>query len=89
MMVSQKEIIEELRGECNGCKRDMLADRIEAEGIAPDSSVDALIAEAVAKEREACAKLCDAIAGNPKDFFEQFRRGAGRCAADIRARGQK
>lgn len=34
-MVSQKEIIEELRGECNGYKRDMLADRIEAEGIAP------------------------------------------------------
>ena len=34
-MVSQKEITEELRGECNGCKRDMLADRIEAEGIAP------------------------------------------------------
>ena len=80
VMVSQKEIIEELRGECNGCKRDMLADRIEAEGIAPESSVDALIAEAVATEREACAQLCDARwqYGNAVD-----------CSQAIRARGQK
>lgn len=34
-MVTQNEIIEALCGECNGFKRDMLADRIEAEGIAP------------------------------------------------------
>lgn len=31
--VTIDEICMELRGECNGCKRDMLADRIEAYGI--------------------------------------------------------
>jgi hypothetical protein len=38
-------------------------------------------------EREACAKICDRLAGNRDDFTSEYRRGAGRCAADIRARG--
>ena len=37
-------------------------------------------------EREACAKVCDTQAGNTKDFRQEFRRGAGHCAAAIRAR---
>ena len=33
MKVTKKEIVEALRGECNGYQRVVLADRIEAEGI--------------------------------------------------------
>ena len=45
----------------------------------------AYAAAQVAAERERCAKVCDSVAGNSKDHSDQFRRGAGRCAADIRA----
>lgn len=49
------------------------------------AKLSAQLATAREDMKEECAKVCDTIAGNDKDFWPERRRGAGQCAAAIRA----
>lgn len=58
----------------------------EPDDIGPtDVNIQAFAESVWAAERERCAKLCDSVARNYRDHTDQFRRGAGHCAAAIRA----
>lgn len=60
----------------------------------PNSPLARIVRKAVAKEREACAQVCEANRtnppqGKPDDVERGFNAAIRRCAAAIRARGQK
>ena len=70
--------------------------REEGLSFVPDtnSPLARIVRKAVAKEREACAQVCEANRtnppqGKPDDVERGFNAAIRRCAAAIRARGQK